>query len=448
VVDLILETRAIEKSFDGHKVLDKIDFNIKHGELHVIGGLNGSGKSTFVKILTGQLGRDSGSLYIEGHQVEIESFKDARKLGMAMVHQEYMLVPDLTLAENIFLGIGQFLTSRKKMNQLAGAILERVGLEIDPSKKAMEIDRDSQFFLEIATAIASKPSLLIIDDALTGLSRPLHKRALKLLGEFTAEGISVLLTTVDPEIMSLGDSLSIIERGRLIDVTAENADELLADFRPLPPAPIENRSGEAFIVVEDLAGTGKTLRLTKGETVCLLCKSRQGMREITRAITRQNPFRENAVPIFEEAKNFFERFARKTSSHGAYFRTNYKNNGFVICQMLQKRESFKFRRSFKKGALVNREPPVSVREYLATMGLAENFLPLITTQDRELAEMGFKAFDLFIFLQPSIGLDPSLSKVLNCLLQRIVEAGKIAVIISDDDGFCRELCGRVERVEI
>jgi ribose transport system ATP-binding protein len=445
VVDLILETRAIEKSFDGHKVLDKIDFNIKHGELHVIGGLNGSGKSTFVKILTGQLGRDSGSLYIEGHQVEIESFKDARKLGMAMVHQEYMLVPDLTLAENIFLGIGQFLTSRKKMNQLAGAILERVGLEIDPSKKAMEIDRDSQFFLEIATAIASKPSLLIIDDALTGLSRPLHKRALKLLGEFTAEGISVLLTTVDPEIMSLGDSLSIIE---LIDVTAENADELLADFRPLPPAPIENRSGEPFIVVEDLAGTGKILRLTKGETVCLLCKSRQGMREITRAITRQNPFRENAVPIFEEAKNFFERFARKTSSHRVYFRTNYKNNGFVICQMLQKRESFKFRRSFKKGALVNREPPVSVREYLATMGLAENFLPLITTQDRELAEMGFKAFDLFIFLQPSIGLDPSLSKVLNCLLQRIVEAGKIAVIISDDDGFCRELCGRVERVEI
>ncbi len=445
MVDLILETRAIEKSFDGHKVLDKIDFNIKHGELHVIGGLNGSGKSTFVKILTGQLGRDSGSLYIEGHQVEIESFKDARKLGMAMVHQEYMLVPDLTLAENIFLGIGQFLTSRKKMNQLAGAILERVGLEIDPSKKAMEIDRDSQFFLEIATAIASKPSLLIIDDALTGLSRPLHKRALKLLGEFTAEGISVLLTTVDPEIMSLGDSLSIIE---LIDVTAENADELLADFRPLPPAPIENRSGEPFIVVEDLAGTGKILRLTKGETVCLLCKSRQGMREITRAITRQNPFRENAVPIFEEAKNFFERFARKTSSHRVYFRTNYKNNGFVICQMLQKRESFKFRRSFKKGALVNREPPVSVREYLATMGLAENFLPLITTQDRELAEMGFKAFDLFIFLQPSIGLDPSLSKVLNCLLQRIVEAGKIAVIISDDDGFCRELCGRVERVEI
>ena len=108
--------------------------------------------------------------------------------------------------------------------------------------------------------------------------------------------------------------------------------------------------------------------------------------------------------------------------------------------MLQKRESFKFRRSFKKGASLNREPPVSVREYLASMGLAENFLPLITTRDRELADMGFKAFDLFIFLQPSIGLILA-AGVLNGLFQRIVEAGKIAVIISDGDGFCRGCAG-------
>lgn len=102
--DLILQMKDIEKSFNGVKVLKKVDFDVKKGEVHALMGENGAGKSTLIKILTGIYPKDKGDIYIEGQKREINSRSDAAACGIGVIYQELSLVPELTVAQNVMLG--------------------------------------------------------------------------------------------------------------------------------------------------------------------------------------------------------------------------------------------------------------------------------------------------------------------------------------------------------
>lgn len=135
--DELLRIEGIRKTFPGVVALDSVDFDLRRGEVHVLLGENGAGKSTLIKMLSGAYRPDAGKIVVDGKKVRIHGAQDAERLGIATIYQEFNLVPDLTVAENIFLGrqprrFG--LIDRKTMEADAAELLERVGVNVSPAR--------------------------------------------------------------------------------------------------------------------------------------------------------------------------------------------------------------------------------------------------------------------------------------------------------------------------
>jgi len=130
----LLEMKNISKSYPGVKALDRIQFDLNAGEVHALVGENGAGKSTLMKILAGAEPKDSGEIWVAGEKVEFDSPHDSKARGIALIYQEFNLIPELTVAENIFLGIEPThygFIDQKKLYSDAAAILDRIGVEVD-----------------------------------------------------------------------------------------------------------------------------------------------------------------------------------------------------------------------------------------------------------------------------------------------------------------------------
>lgn len=133
----LLRIEGIRKTFPGVVALDSVDFDLRRGEVHVLLGENGAGKSTLIKMLSGAYHPDAGRVLVDGEEVRIQGAQDSERLGIATIYQEFNLVPDLTVAENIFLGrqprrFGMI--DRKAMETAAATLLERVGVNVSPAR--------------------------------------------------------------------------------------------------------------------------------------------------------------------------------------------------------------------------------------------------------------------------------------------------------------------------
>lgn len=431
----VIEARGIEKSYGGKKVLKAVDLDLDSGQLTVLGGLNGSGKSTIIKILSGDISPDNGEIVFDGKRVELRSIVDARHIGISAVYQEYMLVPDLTIAENIFLGSGKFSISRKKMNQESSRLLKEVGLEYEPSAKVSSLSADDQSLLEFAIAAFSEPRVLLIDDLFSVLNSSYKERLLKMINDVKNRGASVLVATPDPEIMQKADRLFFIENSTVVDLPVPlDRGEILrrigaSNDRSIPPS-----EGEPLIEIGNVAGTGKDLEIRRGELLHVFCGSSEIIRELTRAITRQDPFSENAVPIFREAKSFFERFGSRGPSSDAekYFSATLKNSGLVSQVMLKKARSFISTKKLRRSYILNKESVVSVKSFLAGLEEIDGFAGIVSDEDVKLSHLRFEACDLYVFVRPLLGLDPVSIDALVRVLRDISVNSKAALVLTDE----------------
>ncbi len=441
----ILETKGLGKNFGENNVFRNADIELESGLLTVLGGINGSGKSILVKTISGDILPDSGKVIFEGSPVDLTSIAEARRLGISAIYQEYMLVPDLTVAENILLGSDKFTISRRKMNDQVSRFLEQLGLEFDPSSKVSSFSSDDQVLLEFAVAAFSRPKVLILDDLFSFVRGATRVKLLEMIDSFKKGGVAVLVTTSDPEVMVLGDRLFFMDYSGIKPLPLQTKESDIWKMLGVSPeysvAPV---GGEPLIDIDNLADTGLDLRLKRGEVLCISCDNGVSVREFTRALTRQDPFSENSVAMLREAKNFFERFSSRGHSSEAekYFSSNVKNTGLVSQIMLKKSRKFTSNRSLKKSFILNRESLVSVKSFLAGLGRAPGFSGLMRDDDTKLSHLRFDACDLFIFIRPLIGLDPVSTRALAEVLQEIADRSKAAVVISDEI-MSRKLCTRI-----
>ena len=163
----LLEMRGIGKRFPGVTALDGVGLTVRRGEVHLLLGENGAGKSTLMKILAGAHPRDAGTIRLGGRPVEIPTPLAARRLGIAMIHQETMLVHHLTAAENIFLGRepARFgFIRRATMERAAGVLLRRLGAAFPPSARVTDLAIAQQQLVEISRALSLDARLIIMDE--------------------------------------------------------------------------------------------------------------------------------------------------------------------------------------------------------------------------------------------------------------------------------------------
>ena len=170
----ILRAEKINKSFPGVKALSDVSFDLMEGEVHVLLGENGAGKSTLMKIFSGLYSIDSGEIYLDGQKITIHNTKSAQDLGIAIIYQEFNLVPHLTVAQNIFLGREPLLKNgnidKTKMKQEAQERLDFLNANISADAEVATLGVAQQQLVEIAKALSQNARILIMDEPTAALS--------------------------------------------------------------------------------------------------------------------------------------------------------------------------------------------------------------------------------------------------------------------------------------
>ena len=217
----------VDKSFNGVKVLDDVQFGLKRGHVHALVGGNGAGKSTLMKILTGIYTKDAGNVTVDGQEVAFSSYADANQVGIRMIFQELSIIPTLTVAENIYLNEeekkGLFLDD-KRMQQDAKALLDQFGIDISPKSKVSDLSVGFCQLVEIAKALSKEAKILIMDEPTASLSDSEVKLLFDIVRILKEKGVSIVyISHRMNEILEIADEVSVLRDGKYI-VTEEAAN--------------------------------------------------------------------------------------------------------------------------------------------------------------------------------------------------------------------------------
>jgi ABC-type uncharacterized transport system ATPase subunit len=270
----ILELSGITKRFPGIVANDAIDFDLRPGEVHALLGENGAGKSTLMNVLYGLYRADEGEIRVRGAPVTFQSPKDAIEHGIGMVHQHFMLIPVMTVAENIVLGteprreglLLDYGEARHRVRELA----ETFGFHIDPDAKIENITVGQQQRVEILKALYRKADVLILDEPTAVLTPQEANELFTILRSLVREGLSIVFITHKlNEVLEIADRVSVLRRGKRIDTlpvgdaTEEGLARLMVGREVLlrvekgPPSPTETLLEVENLHVRDDRGIEK-----------------------------------------------------------------------------------------------------------------------------------------------------------------------------------------------
>jgi ribose transport system ATP-binding protein len=217
---ILLQLEKIVRRFGNVTVLDRVDLAVKPGEIHALVGENGAGKSTLMKVLCGALSPNGGTIRWEGFPVRFGSPRDARNQGIAMIHQELALVPELSVAENICLGEAHAWwqpMNFARLEKTASEVLSRLGQCLDPSTPVRKLSLPQQQFVETARALFQEAKLLILDEPTAALGAQQTEQLFAVLRRIQAGGTSIIYISHRlEEIFALCDQITILRNGKRV----------------------------------------------------------------------------------------------------------------------------------------------------------------------------------------------------------------------------------------
>lgn len=234
---MIINMTGIDKSFSTNQVLKGVNFSVEKGETHALMGENGAGKSTLMKILSGIYQRDAGIVEVKGKQVEYQHPSDAEADGIAVIHQELNILPELTIAENLFLG--KELTkskfgwlNNKEMNRIAKERLEELGLNISPTVLAKDLSVGRQQLVEIAKALMTNADIIIMDEPTAALTDREIDTLFEVIERLKRKGVSfIYISHRMEEIFAICDRITVLRDGASIGtkvIKETNFDEIVS----------------------------------------------------------------------------------------------------------------------------------------------------------------------------------------------------------------------------
>jgi ribose transport system ATP-binding protein len=302
--------RGITKRFPGVTALDDVSISLAAGEVLALMGENGAGKSTLMRILGGVYPPDQGEISIDGDPVILSSVREAKRRGIALIHQESMLAPNLDLAANIFLGnersSGPCLLAplrRAEMNAQAEALLRRVGLNLAATTPASSLTAGRRQMIEIAKALSNRARILIMDEPTSSLTAGESEQLFAIVGQLRTEGIAVIyISHRMAEVLDIADRITVLRDGRCVGDLQRNEatyDAIVTRMvgrelsRQYFPAKSGRVSGEAALEVKDLlvpgAPQGVSFTALRGEILGfagLVGAGRTELAEVLFGVTR------------------------------------------------------------------------------------------------------------------------------------------------------------------
>ncbi len=294
-----VELRNISKSFGGINALKNVTFKTKPGEIHALVGENGAGKSTLMKILSGAYSKDNGQLFIDGQEVNIRNTHDSKKLGIGIIYQEFSLVPELSVAENIFLNqtnITGYWIKRSKINHKAAKLIESIGFKIDPAVQVDSLSIADQQIVEIAKALSENVQVIILDEPSAVLGSQEVQKLFDTLKKLKKEGVAIIYISHHlNEIFQIADRITVLKDGTSSESLLAKATDKDSIIKLMLGRPLETMFprrdtiiGEEILKVDGLhfVDQNKTISLSvkAGEIVGIAGLVGSGRSETARAI--------------------------------------------------------------------------------------------------------------------------------------------------------------------
>jgi rhamnose transport system ATP-binding protein len=218
----VLEMDHVSKAFGATQALDDVSLALQRGEIHALLGENGAGKSTLIKIFTGIQQPDSGEIRVDGVPIQVSSPQDAQRFGVAAIYQEPMIFPDLSVAENIFIGHRDRgkIVDRRRMEREAEEVLARLDVHLDVGEPARGLTLAEQQTVEIAKAISLDVRVLIMDEPTASLSAHEVRRLFRIVAHLRQQGVAILFISHRmEEVFEIADRVTILRDGRWISTT-------------------------------------------------------------------------------------------------------------------------------------------------------------------------------------------------------------------------------------
>ncbi|RCV52089.1 multiple monosaccharide ABC transporter ATP-binding protein [Marinitenerispora sediminis] len=479
MTDTILEMRGISKEFPGVLALENVDLRVARGEIHALMGENGAGKSTLMKVLSGVYphGTYGGDILVDGEVRAFRDIRDSEAAGIAIIHQELALIPQLSVAENIFLGNertrGSGVVDWGRTIGDARALLARVGLREDPTAPVGSLSLGRQQLVEIAKALSKDVRLLILDEPTSALNETDSANLLRLLREFQGNGLtSILISHKLNEITQVADSITVLRDGRSIE-TLRTADGEVTEeriIRGMVGRDLDHRYpertpriGEVRFEVRDWTVDhptrldrrvvdGVDLAVRGGEIVGMAGLMGAGRTEFALSLFGRSYGRYVAGTLHKDGREIRVRDVGDAIAHGiAYVPEDRKELGLILDDDIRRNMTLAaLGRVSRRGVLdpgqeVLRAGELRERLRIRSRDVFQRTGDLSGGNQQKvvLGKWMFAEPDLLILDEPTRGIDVGAKYEIYQIIHRLADQGKCVLLISSE---LPELLGMCDRV--
>ncbi|MFC8761696.1 multiple monosaccharide ABC transporter ATP-binding protein [Streptomyces sp. NPDC057193] len=478
---VLLEMRAITKTFPGVRALDDVNLAVRTGEIHAICGENGAGKSTLMKVLSGvyPYGSYTGDIVYEGAKVRFDGIRASERAGIVIIHQELALVPGMSITENVFLGNeprGRGGIDWKHARRQVLELMAQVGLDEDPDTLVKDIGVGKQQLVEIAKAFAKDVRLLILDEPTAALNEADSQHLLDLLREFKRQGItSIIISHKLNEIEAVADSITILRDGHTIETLDVAADGVNEDriVRGMVGRELSSRFpdhtpdiGEVFFEVRDwtvrhpvsaerLVCKNSSFTVRRGEVVGFAGLMGAGRTELAMSLFGRSYGVWLGGHVRKDGKEIHLRSVTDAIKQGlAYVSEDRKAIGLnllddIKTSVVAAKPSKVARRGIIDGVAEHRVADQYRRDLrIKTPTVDEGVAKLSGGNQQKvvLAKWMFTDPDLLILDEPTRGIDVGAKFEIYGIIQRLAAQGKGVVVISSELPELIGLCDRIYTV--
>ena len=466
----VLEVVDLSKRY-AVTVLDRVQLQVRAGEIHALLGANGAGKSTLCKIVAGLIPATSGSMLLGGKPFSPTTKQHAESAGVQIVQQELELIPTLTVAENLYFGrmpASLGVVRRRELNQRARAALDRFGLtEISTEQKVESLGVGRQQMVEIAKALDRDCRLLILDEPTAALSSAETQTLFKWLRRLREAGVGLIYISHRlEEVAGIADRLTVLRDGRCVctretsDVTTDEMVELMSGDSDAIDAEKEQHNSFAIdefaMRVDSMSNDAihdVSLNLRRGERLGIAGLVGSGRTELLRAIFGADPCHRGYVQLGDsETKLRFLHPSEAVAAGVAMVTEDRKRNGLLLSQSIRTNTTLNsLRQQFARWGILRGVKEASVaRAMCDTMETrCTNIEQTVETlsggnqQKVAVSKWLVRDADVFLFDEPTRGIDVAARRRIYAVLESLAKAGKGIVIVSSDLEELYEICDRI-----
>ncbi|MCU0906519.1 MAG: sugar ABC transporter ATP-binding protein [Rhodobacteraceae bacterium] len=460
-----LRMRGITKAFPGVVALSDVDLTVGFGTIHAIVGENGAGKSTLMKVLSGAIAPTAGTIAIAGAEVRLRRPADAQRLGLRMVHQELNLAPDLTVAENVFLGRMPKrwgMVDRSRMLADTQALLARLGAQIAADARLGDLPISQQQVVEITKAYAANPRIIVLDEPTSSVSEAETAALFGILRRMKSQGVAIIYISHRlREVLEIADEVTILRDGRMIDsrpaagITAPQmirhmVGRDVGNVFPKSPAVI----GATVLQVEGLSDgrhfTDMSLDVRQGEILGVTGLVGAGRTELARVLFGLERPTAGRILVRGRAVSFRSP-ADAVRAGIAYVPEDRKAMGIVPAMSIRENVSLPIlRRMSRAGWIRSRQDAELARGYVRDLGISppdpERQIRLLSGGNQQkavIAKWLATRPSVLILDEPTRGVDVGAKAEIHRIVGDLVAGGMAVIMISSELIEVIGVCDRV-----